>query len=288
MSHDNKSRNPYLSDDGRPILRPSVVVFLDVLGYQDLVNEAAKQGEAQQFLEHLHKTLTEAVRLLNAENETMRGFSVFEKDMYRVKTFTDNIVIGYPLLPTGPDARHDLTGIIMALSLFQTVMATEGLFVRGGISIGNLYMDKTVVYGQGLMEAHKGEEELARDPRLVLTRSAREVAQRHPNDYVDPREHTIYQDSDSQYFLNYLEYSILIAENEVGPNYELLVKHKSAIEKELARYQNQPTTWSKFAWAAQYHNFFCEQHPYFAEEHKIDLAKYQMQPRLIINDEIER
>jgi len=83
-------------------------------------------------------------------------------------------------------------------------MANANFFIRGGISIGNLYIDETVIYGAGLIEAHYGETKLARDPRIVLTKSAYEVMQKHlkrfGKDKITPLIRRIYRDSDGQFF----------------------------------------------------------------------------------------
>jgi len=82
-----------------------------------------------------------------------------------------------------------------------------------------------------------------------------------------------------------LDYRILIAEKEIGPDFEALQKHKEVIETNLERYKNRPSIWSKYAWVANYHNFFCDQHnDYFDENYKINMVKHRIQPMLIIDE----
>lgn len=291
------TRNPYVDKEGNPILKPSLVVFVDIQGYADLVREAENSGRSQELLIRLHHTLKEATRNLNLENQTHREFNALsndlpKKDLYKLRTFTDNIVIGYPLHPFEgwEHGEWELNSVIYALSFFQTEMTNAGFFVRGAISIGDLYVDETVVYGQGLIEAHTGENQLARDPRIVFTKSAREVVLQQITRYGEhtPFVSRIYRDSDGQLFLNYLDYRILIAENDIGPDYEALQKHKAITETKLTRYQDQPHIWTKYMWTANYHNYFCRRHNhYFGEAYRIDIARYQMQPTLIRDEKRE-
>lgn len=277
-------RNPYLDDDGNPILRQSVVAFIDVLGYEDMVLESEASGHPQDFLIHLRNSLSNAIRYLD---EDIRKYSLildpklFKKDLYRIRIFTDNIVIGYPVRD---DAEAELGRVFSLLAFFQLEMVTHGFFLRGAISVGDLFIDATVVFGNGLIEAYRGERDKARDPRIILTDSATKAVERHLTYYAypsqSPQARDLFIDADGQYFLNYLD-TILIAEEEHGPYYEELDKHKRAVENCLDKYRNRPAIWSKYAWAANYHNYFCDQSHFFSEEHKVDVTKYQMSPRRI-------
>ncbi|MGI0014730.1 MAG: hypothetical protein ACREBU_15010 [Nitrososphaera sp.] len=159
-------------------------------------------------------------------------------------------------------------------------MVNRGFFVRGAIAI-----DDMTVFGQGLLDSYDGESRDARDPRIILTNSAREAVMQHVNYYSNPshspQARDLYKDADGQFFLNYLD-SILIAEEEHGPLIDVLASHKFAVEAKLTEYRDQPAYWAKYAWSASYHNFFCEQYRYFSDEHKIDVSQFQMQPTRIV------
>lgn len=172
------------------------------------------------------------------------------------------------------------------LALFQLKMVLSGFFLRGAISIGELYLDDDIIFGNGLLEALKGEQEQARDPRIILTGSALKHVDEHLTYYAtledSPQYRELYRDADKQIFLNYLE-CILIAEDEIGPSFEELRRHKTVIEEKLREYVDRPPIWSKYLWVANYHNFFCEQYPHhFDDSFKIDLGEFQMRPDRLI------
>ncbi len=277
-------RNPYISESGKPELRQSVVAFLDILGYKHMICSANESKRSQEFLSNLHETFVRAVDYmrdpLGKKYEIFKS-KILRKDLYKVVTFTDNIVIGYPIVD---DAKLELDLIFSHVADFQLTLAKAGFFVRGAIAIGDLYIDDYIVYGQGLVDAHTAESERARDPRVVLTDTAHEAIKIHLNYYADPSNapqvRHFFRDTDGQLFVNYLE-SIMIAEDELGPDYDSIIQHKAAVEIKLKEYTIKPEVWSKYAWTANYHNFFCNLFPYFTEDHKIDLSNFQMCPSLL-------
>ena len=68
-------------------------------------------------------------------------------------------------------------------------------------------MDDIAIYGNGLIEAYKAEQELARDPRIVLTSHAMKHVDKYLAYYgnmpYSPQNYKLYKDSDGQYFSNY-------------------------------------------------------------------------------------
>ena len=166
-------------------------------------------------------------------------------------------------------------------------MILNGFFVRGAISVGEAYIDEIAVFGEALIDAYVGESKVARDPRIVLTDKAVSLVKEHLSYYGDPPHHApqvrdVLQDSDGQWFLNYLE-CVLLAESEQGPFYEEFNKHKAVVEQRLNEFKAEPYLWSKYAWVAHYHNYFCDLHPqHFTDEHRIDVGLIQAKPKRIV------
>jgi hypothetical protein len=274
------SRNPYHAPDGIPVLRPSVVAVIDILGYMDMITTSEKEGTQKELLQRLHRALS-TNRTWLEENHEMR--LELDRDLYALKAFTDNIVLAWPVLD---DAESELGGIFSRLADFQFTMSLEGFFIRGGIALGMAYVDDLVVFGDGLTQAYLAESKLARDPRIVLSESAVNAVRRHLGYYHDfeyaPQARELLCDSDGQWFLNYLD-CVLYAEYESGPFYEQLLGHKAAVEAKLVQYKSNPLIFSKYAWVANYHNFFCNLNSkYFNRHHQIETYKYNAMPRRIV------
>jgi hypothetical protein len=206
-----------------------------------------------------------------------------ENDGFALKAFTDNIVIAWPIYD---DAELEFGLAFLKLAYFQLKMVEKGFFIKGALCVGNAYVDDVVVSGDALLEAYAGESELARDPRIILTSSAINTVRRHLTYYGNkaraPQAADLLRDADGQWFLNYLECTLLPLEDELEPLYEDIVLHKAAVEEQLRRNVARPAIWSKYAWVAGYHNYFCNLHSeYFREEHKIELDVLRASPSRI-------
>lgn len=277
-----ESRNPYIDSDGIPKLRRSVVAFIDILGYMDLVKSANSEKDSQALLGRLHNALQSARETVdpNRSEDTMPKLG--DKDSSAFRAFTDNIVIGAPIRD---DGEIELDGVFDSLSYFQVCMAIEGFFVRGAIAIGDLYMDDIAVFGAGLIEAYEGESTLARDPRIVLAPSAQLAVNRHLESYGRgshaPQNRYLLRDSDGQYFVNYLDTIIPVDgcfyEKELGA-------HKARIEEKLALLRSRPSVLAKYLWATNYHNYWCDQNSCVDGSMKIDTESFQLMPARLVPD----
>ncbi|MGE0114516.1 MAG: hypothetical protein AB7T07_06495 [Steroidobacteraceae bacterium] len=280
------SRNPYHVEGEAPTLRLSVLAFLDILGYSDMIEQAQARGNHQEILRSLYSALIEGRRCLEDEDMSAELREFMRKDFYALKAFTDNIVISWPV---HSDAESEFGSAFFKLGSFQFQMVLNGFFIRGSISVDNAYVDEIAVFGSALLEAHHGESALARDPRIILTPSAVAATKQHLMYYSNPRSaphvRDVLRDSDGQWFLNYLE-CVLWAENEQGPFYEEFLRHKAAVETKLAEFKGKPSVWSKYAWVARYHNYFCDLHSHhFGGEHRIDVNLFTKTPSLIVDEE---
>lgn len=286
----NDKLNPYVNAEGQGELHNSVVAFIDILGFKELVRDAKDKGSSQElFTEfqgaikaaffHLHDYVSED--FYNAS-----GGSPEIKSSHKFRVFTDCILIGCPISDTGhPDTfikgRDEFYTVLNTLYFLQSQLVNRGFFVRGAITVDELYMDDVTIYGIGLIDAYEAELKQAKYPRIILAKSAEAMfmeinkgfqAQKRDN-YTSHNylSRYLYRDSDGLLFLNYLE-SINIADE---PFLNELVKHKEVIENRLREYYDKPDILEKYVWAANYHNCFCNHDN--NNEHRIDLIQYQMQ-----------
>jgi hypothetical protein len=163
-------RKNFQTDDGKPLFELSICVFMDVLGF------AASQKNSFQNksgLEEFQRFYSVIKSELDRMNELQNSFTTGGKPMWELKVFTDNMVLGYPLFT--PDAESEIGHTITNVADYQLAMAREGYFVRGGLSVGNLFMDTYLAYGPALLEAYELEHETARDPRIVVSPMVRKL-----------------------------------------------------------------------------------------------------------------
>jgi len=283
----NNKRNPYINDEEQGELRHSIVAFVDILGFKEFVKNAKKEGKSQAFFTDFHDVLSTWFKRIESVPEIMFKMSFIggKKDKNRIRIFTDCILMGCPIRKNEGhhnfiEGCNEFFEVIQTLDLFQLEMANSGYFVRGAITIDELYMDDVIIYGAGAIDAYEAESKQAIYPRIILTKPAEAALMEIDKDFVKQgRDNYIskyfYRDNDGQLFLNYLE-SIKIGDSDYQFVDEL-EKHKLMVEKKLSEYQNKPHILEKYIWAANYHNCFCNQPPCY-DDYKINLTQYQMQP----------
>lgn len=279
-------RNPYINSGGQRELCRSIIAFIDVLGFKELVREAKNEHKSQEVFFNFHQALSTWFNRIDEFHNTTFEMPYIggKKDPYKIRIFTDCILIGCPIRKSGGynfiEGCNEFFDMLSTIYLLQGEMVNQGYFVRGAIAIDELYMDELIIYGNGAIEAYEAEKNQAKYPRIILTESAESVLAEISKGFED--QHTknyiinyIYKDSDGRLFLNYLE-SIKIGEH----NFEFvaeLEKHKEIIELKLSEFQDNAHYLEKYLWAAKYHNNFCNQPPCY-NDYRIDLTQYQMRP----------
>lgn len=245
----NKGKFDYFSA-GKPVHKMSFCAFLDVLGFSERILASYKDGSADELLESFHQTLAESIaRLKEDTGESMLYF----------KSFTDNVVLAHPR--TSEDMESEFGFIFWAIKEYQFQMALKGFFIRGGLAADELFMDENSVYGAALLEAYRLESKAAVNPIVVLCDRTMRLVDMHITYYpgeIAPQLRHVLKGPDGRYFLNYLTECIVEGDYQEFLRADLLRQHKERIESALKNYAAVSTVFSKFAWLAAYHNYFCD------------------------------
>lgn len=169
-----------------------IVAYLDILGIASRMKGGYEQQKlAMNKLHNLYTFSMEASKQID-----MVGYCDI-----KFKIFSDNIII-VKKLSEQPDKRlHDIKVLLNCVANFQCSAANDsvGWLVRGGISIGELFIDETMVWGEALLKAYDLESNVALYPRILLDSSVilNIGSDKELIDYTQ-------QDFDNLYFLNYL------------------------------------------------------------------------------------
>lgn len=200
---------------------------------------------------------------------------------YAVKMFTDNVVLGFPIRD---DGESEFGRMIYIVGLWQYTLLKHGFFVRGGMTVGPIYMDDEVAFGKGLLDAYEAESKLARDPRVVLAASAMDLVHHHLAYYAkvseSPQNFSLLVDADSQMFVNYLYLPVDGAEGLSDEFASDIEHHRDLIINRLKKFSENPAIWSKYAWVGSYHNHFCEHYEGLVDL-KVDSAMLAQAPRFL-------
>ncbi|MGZ8932948.1 MAG: hypothetical protein ACXW06_06690 [Halobacteriota archaeon] len=252
----NDKRNPYINSDGQRELRKSIIAFIDILGFKELVRNAKKEGKSQEVFLNFHQALSTWFNRIDSLHNTIfeMPFIGGKKDKYKIRIFTDCILIGCPISKSGRsynfiEGCDEFFEMLSTLYLLQAEMVNEGYFVPGTIAVDELYMDDVIIYGNGAIEAYEAETEQAKYPRIILIKSSKSVLAEINKGFEDQQRDNyinnfFYKDRDGQFFLNYLE-SIKIGEHDYQ-FVDQLEKHKEIIELKLSEYQDKAHCLEKY------------------------------------------
>jgi hypothetical protein len=206
-----------------------------------------------------------------------------------VKVFTDNIVIGFPIW--SGDGEGEFGSIVFTIGQYQYAMAKAGFFVRGGLTLGPLFMDENTAFGPAIIEAYEVEQNRARDPRIVLADGVRDLVLSHTKYYAEPfdspQNRKVVEDSDGALFVNYLDESNMEFSEGEQMDWDGIRRHKEQIEANLSRWCNNPRIWSKYLWLANYHDWFLtiyEDLPDYSKDLKIDSSLAKTHPSRLIKE----
>jgi hypothetical protein len=139
------------------IYRNHLVAFLDVLGFRTLVKESATDKIYTYF--NVSKRITEFWQRTEI------------KDQIKFVTFSDSIVLALDTQSLVDSERLKyVREFFLAVSLLQAELALEDIWLRGGISIGELSFDvgKNIVFGPALIQAYDLESRHAKYPRVLV------------------------------------------------------------------------------------------------------------------------
>jgi len=248
MKDDN---NPYLNK-GSKYLAKSYCVFIDILGYSSEILEYSKLGKELDHFEKFYTTFLKATETIRDSNQLS----------IQTKIFSDNILIGAPIGYGGIfDDETQLGTLAMFLKYLQLDLTLEGYFLRGGWTIGNLFIDENIAYGEGLISSYNLEQS-TNFPRIEVSSEIEPLIQKHFGYYSNPfstLQNTYLIKNNGRIFVNYLKGLTEIGELGLDVDTNKLNKHKELIESRLIDFNSISKIRSKYEWSAEYHNYFVDE-----------------------------
>lgn len=251
-------------EDGKPVHKLSYCAFLDLLGFSSKTKASYKSNTGDQLLQEFYEAFTDQIKRMKKDSEN---------SLLYFKSFSDNVLLAHPRFSN--DMESEFGFILWSIKEYQLAMAIKGYFIRGGLSIGQLFVDDDNVYGEALIDAYHLESKVAINPMVVLCDKTMKLVEHHLSYYDEewaPQLNDLLVNNDGRYFINYLSECV----NDTGSGYELdfesLKAHRDRINEALGEYSNKPTVFSKFKWLSDYHNYFCDSvsnFPNYSDELKV-------------------
>lgn len=209
-----------------------IIAILDLLGASEMIQSNGSEEVMNYIFDSFQSAEAEWPYVKNAPSTI--------KDIKFV-TFSDNITMALELPDqlTGKDMKTIVEDFIRYISVFQGALSKKGLFFRGGIAIGKLYMDSKMnfVWGEALVKAHVLEEKTAIYPRVVLSSQIAEL-----NLSSSAR---VLKDFDGIHFVDYFSKI-----KEIYP--EWIEEIKKIVTINLNKYRENERILQKYAWLEHY------------------------------------
>src|SRR5690606_9817235 len=166
------------------IYKPSVVAFIDILGFKSALKDSSKASGILDALSHVKRWIDE--HYSDPSRDQFQG--VFDIEL---TAFSDSVVI------SGGESQ----AIVVAFAAleFSRLLIEKGFLCRGAIACGELYHKEGIVFGGGLVDAYKTETSQAIYPRILFDRRTVELLNESKNDPTD-FEGLIVSDKDSGLF----------------------------------------------------------------------------------------
>jgi hypothetical protein len=248
-------------DRGKPVLRSSVVLYLDVLG----TTEASRSTVAQAILQRLDAALS------IARASAMAGQS---DETQALTWFSDNVFVAWPIQP-GFDEEMGIALAVRAATYLQLMLVLKGGFLsRGGIAFGDIHMSESFAFGPALIEAHEIEQRMG-GPRVGLSVDAVAEARKAAVAYADPRQafgEELMLDHQGTAFVDYLGYSWTDDPDEFV-RIDAAAAHRKVVADSLVQIPASASWRSKWEWAAEYHDFVCAR--YWSKDTSLQIGQTQ-------------
>lgn len=224
----------------------AIISYVDILGFQNLLNSDSPG--------HISKI----IRLLKEAHVPSQEI----KDLDRVEfqNFSD-LVVRYTPIDTPANVQSPsglLFSELLSLTYAQSRLVSDGIILRGAVTVGQIRRSRGVIYGPGLAEAYRLEKG-ATYPRIVLRPDILRLLRTDPrlrrHDFATEKKFIgrLIRIEDGYVFLDYLR-GILSEYDDPEGFTDFLRRHRAVILDNLARWKRNAEIRKKYRWLAQYHN----------------------------------
>lgn len=167
------------------------LAYFDVLGYKAFFQE--EESDHKEFLKDI-------LGVLDYVKSQVNEYSAFSNRI-GLRVYSDNFLLY--IKEEGQDKVHEdfnaLISLVSVVALIQIkILAQYHILLRGGITKGEFYVDDSIIFGNGLIQAVEIESQKAIYPRVVIDIDSFCLKN---YDFVWPN--LIKKDDDNLYFVDY-------------------------------------------------------------------------------------
>ncbi len=229
----------------------SIISFFDILGFTDIINKYRSPGQVIDIL----KTLEYQAKP-NKKLASMYGL--------KLSNFSDTVVRTTNIL-SNLNRKHQVRILfheLMDLIRIQCKLIEGNVFIRGCVTLDEIYHDESYIFGPGLNRAYNLEKNTAVYPRIIVDPSIFNLFEERQffcsthHDWKTEKhkiKNIIRESSDGVWFLDYLK-TVVTEPNKDYEYGKYLKQHKDMIIKHSQKLKDLDHTSVKYGWLAHYHN----------------------------------
>lgn len=214
-----------------------LIAYIDFLGIKDRMRQKSS-FESLQILRFILDGAKKNAAFITGLNTI---------DDFGIKVFSDNVVIAQRI------NREKLCDQIISIVNLVALIQFEAFFqfdypLRGGITIGELYIDSSIVWGTGLIDAYKMESSLANYPRVLVSRTILEAYDNCESKTLNLLA-LLKEDFDGAWFVDFLL---------AAPNLNLIPEISASLnDKARSHTDDNLRARQKINWIISYFNSMC-------------------------------
>lgn len=247
------------------ILDDYFCIFLDILGYQNILEESYINGTRDELFKKILQILSfniyDIKKLIKDSNKTLNFLKIYNKSnikkKYWVKTFSDNILIVFPF--RNSYQLEDIYFFITYLANIQYQFIINQLFIRGAWNIGNIYIDNDIIYGKGIIDVYNLEKK-AFWPRIILSKEIITYIKGlialctfDKEDMIKDFNDLLLKD-ENYYYINFYKYCSFAG----GMSENFLNINRQLIQDNLTKYKDNDSIYKKYDQFKNYFNSYCK------------------------------
>jgi len=220
-------------DEGERRYTNSVVAFLDICGIGKFLSDKNKGFDIHK---EPYKKLDAELRKWNSPEVQKALSGLYGGFTINVSILSDSIVLSMDL-----SIHQAFSKMVMLIGAFYRALLEleTPFFMRGAITVGEIYHTKEIMFGPALADAHEMEENYADTFRCIIRPKHLDMFRQLSDMDRDIIEHYFIKDTDEYYFFDYAMRILDDAENNASKGYgvcrykSLILRMKSTINNEL-------------------------------------------------------
>jgi hypothetical protein len=232
-----------------PYQQKVLITYFDILGFRDLVSRSVDPEKVVEVLLAFRR-LSEP-----PESEIETWDLIFSN-------FSDLAVRAIPIRsrPEFDGPQGLLFWELLDLAYIQANLIERNVFVRGAVTVGELYGHDGIVFGPALIRAYELESTVALYPRIIIDSrvfdrldDTIELRSAGSGDAKLELSKVLAKDSDNVWFVDYLAAKQAELQDD-SAFLAFIRRHKAVVVETSSRFHELDSRLVKMGWTINYHN----------------------------------